>query len=104
MAWSLSPREGGLGMGRPCPGLQGAMWSSRAPCFTEVEGQMPYEDDQEPVLCMVIDMETLLVQVVLSGPAHYPVVATVNWLPTLDMCDAEDTALSLGTLVAILHC
>lgn len=103
MAWSLSPREGGLGMGRPCPGLQGAMWSSRASCFTEVEGQMPYEDDQEPVLCMVIDM-AYWSRLCSLGPAHYPVVATVNWLLTLDMCDAEDTALSLGTLVAILHC
>lgn len=69
MAWSLSPREGWLGHAQALPGTTG--WSSRAACLTEVE-QVPWEDDQEPVLCMVVGTETLPVQVVLSGSSTLP--------------------------------
>lgn len=65
---SLSPRKDGWGMGRPWPGLQGAVWSSRAVCFTEVEGQMSHEGGQHPVPCLAMGMETLPVGVVLTGP------------------------------------
>lgn len=79
------------------------MWSSRAACFTEVE-QMSYEDNQDPVLCMGADMETLLVQVVLSGSSTLPSGGHCESAPAPDMRDAEDSALSLGTLVATPHC
>lgn len=65
----LNPRKDGWGTGRPCPGLQGAMWSSSAVCFTEEEGQLPHEDGQDPGPCMVVGVEPSPEGVVLTGPS-----------------------------------